>query len=56
MKTIKSMLARLFESNYTYDAYHTVRVHKKTGEIEYMNQDGWGAWWDAEPMFGWDDK
>jgi hypothetical protein len=42
MSKLKSFLARLFESKYTYNDHHTVRVHKVTGEVEYLNQDGWG--------------
>jgi hypothetical protein len=51
MKTIKSMLARLFESNYTYNDGHTVRVHKRTGDVEFLHMDGMGNYWMDEPMF-----
>jgi hypothetical protein len=51
MKTIKFFLSRLFASNYTYNDAYTVRVHKETGKVEYLNFDDWGSFWLPTPMF-----
>jgi hypothetical protein len=50
-KALFKFLARLFESNYTYNDAHTVRVHKRTGDVEYLWMDGMGNYWESEPMF-----
>lgn len=51
MAKLKSFIAHMFESKWTYNEYFTVRVHKETGKIEYYDRDDWGGWWqDEEPM------
>jgi hypothetical protein len=52
MKTIKSFLSRLFESKWYYNLDNTMRIHKVTGDVEYLWMDGFGNYWMDEPMFG----
>ncbi len=51
LKQIASFLSRLFESKWEYHNNMSVRVHKKTGEVQYAWWDDWGYLWMDTPMF-----
>lgn len=50
MAKLKSFIAHMFESKWTYNEDMSVRVHKGTGKIEYAWPDSWGYSWEDWPM------
>jgi hypothetical protein len=51
MKTLKAIVAHMFESPWTYSDHCNVRTNKVTGKVEYWHVDPWGGWYDDEPQF-----
>lgn len=56
MSKLKAFIANMFKSNLFQSSWNyydnmSVRVHKKTGKVEYDHADDWGHWWEDEPMF-----
>jgi hypothetical protein len=51
MKTIKAILNYLFADQWYYNLDYSMRIHKETGDVQYRHMDGWGNYWEDEPMF-----
>ncbi len=50
-ETFESLWKYLFESEWEHYENHAIRVHKKTGKVQYWHHDAWGGHYNNEPQF-----